>query len=742
MKNSYTDIIVPVYNAYDAVVECVNSLIENTDLVNNRLILIDDCSPDKRIRPLLKGFKSNYTGLNIEVLENEINLGFVGTVNRGMKFSQNDVLLLNSDTQVSKDWIVKIKNCAYSDESIGSVTPLSNNATLVSVPKGLQRNEPLENISLEEYNTLIENCSYKEYPELPTAHGFCMFIKREVLNIVGFFDERSFEKGYGEENDFSFRLLDYGYKNVLCDDTLVYHKESQSFSNVRNKVLEDHLKIIRNRYPQYIGLIDNWCIKFPIKHICENIDMNISLHRRKNVLLVVHEFEGTLGGTTLHILDIIKHLNSEINFHVLYPFADRYVLHSFFENEDKKTILPYIVNHYSAFQRYNSKYRLMIEDIIRAFSIDTLHVHHMINHYFDIVDIAKSMGVYSVITLHDYYCVCHNQNLLFCNEKYCGAMTNPDCKKCLSYTHRASNDITKKWRTDWNVFLQKFDRVIVPSHDTKVNITKYYNNINIEVVEHGLQLSGSNYTPSLNATFNIAFIGVMCKHKGGDIINRVINKCADPNIHFNVFGKSELPELEISRKNYTFHGAYDRDDLANLLHKNNINLICFLQLWPETYSYTLNEAINAKIPVLTTNIGAGKDRVYEYGLGWIVNSFNPEEILQKIYFIKKNDQEYKSVLKKIHEYKHKTVKFMANEYADIYKNGQLRKPNYKVLSEIIKASIDQSFDPVVGNNQAAEELFKITHSIKWRILGKIKVPKPIKSTLRFFYKVFIKLRRE
>lgn len=183
-------IIMPIYNAYDATKAAIESVIQHTDLKTNKLLLINDKSTDERIGELL----SSYQDPNIIVRHNQENLGFVKTVNIGMKFDKNDVLLLNSDTEVTANWLEKIKNCAYQDDNIATVTPLSNNATLASVPKAFVPSVLPEGYSLDKMAELVENCSYKEYPEIPTGHGFCLFIKRDVLNKVGYFDEESFGK--------------------------------------------------------------------------------------------------------------------------------------------------------------------------------------------------------------------------------------------------------------------------------------------------------------------------------------------------------------------------------------------------------------------------------------------------------------------------------------------------------------------------------------------------------------------
>lgn len=96
------DIIVPIYNAYEYTEECIKSLLKNTDLKANSIVLINDKSPDEKILPMLNKYKNENKELNIVVLDNEENMGFVKTVNKGMQYSKNDVILLNSDTEVTK----------------------------------------------------------------------------------------------------------------------------------------------------------------------------------------------------------------------------------------------------------------------------------------------------------------------------------------------------------------------------------------------------------------------------------------------------------------------------------------------------------------------------------------------------------------------------------------------------------------------------------------------------------------
>ena len=143
------DIIIPVYNAYEDLRTCIESVLECTDLCHHRLLLVNDASSDERILPYLNELSLNHE--NILHIENETNLGFSGSINHGIQVSgTRDVLLLNSDTMVTKNWVEKLVACAYSDPSIATVTPLSNNATLCSVPEFLKENRLPEGYSLEQ----------------------------------------------------------------------------------------------------------------------------------------------------------------------------------------------------------------------------------------------------------------------------------------------------------------------------------------------------------------------------------------------------------------------------------------------------------------------------------------------------------------------------------------------------------------------------------------------------------------
>jgi GT2 family glycosyltransferase len=268
------DIIVPVYNGLEDLKKCVESVKKNTDLSKHRLILVDDKSPDSNVLPYLKSVESEV----IHVIESPVNEGFSASVNKGMQYSDRDVILLNSDTIVTKGWVEKIIACAYSKRAAATVTPLSNAATLCSVPEFLQDNTLPCGYDAEKMGALVEHCSIRRYPRVTVAVGFCMFIKREVIEKIGYFDAETFGKGYGEENDFCHRAEQQGYMHLMCDDTFIYHKGTASFdSEEKRKLLEEHERILQERYPAYIKRNGQYCSKNPNRDLQENVKLYLKM---------------------------------------------------------------------------------------------------------------------------------------------------------------------------------------------------------------------------------------------------------------------------------------------------------------------------------------------------------------------------------------------------------------------------------------------------------------------------------
>lgn len=612
-----TDIIIPIYNAYEFTKACIQSVLKYTDLAKHQLILINDKSSDERILPSLKKFVAENPDKKIVVLENKENLGFVETVNRGMRYSEKDVLLLNSDTEVTENWLEKIIRCAYQNDYIATVTPLTNNGTIASVPNFGMDNELPENMTLEEYAEMIEKCSLLRFPEITTANGFCMLIKRNVINEVGFFDAENFGKGYGEENDFCYRALNRGFIHVLCDDTFVYHKGTQSF-----ETSENHMEKLREMHPIGTFKTDHFIHVNPLKDIQDNVRINTELYGKKRILFLVNEWEENMemtGGASLHMKDIIQKVRKKDTCFVVCPDKNDLSRLSVYLYTQKIGRLIYNIKTelgmYGQLNFHEQTYADVLEKLFASFHFDIVHSHHFLFQTFDVAEIAKKYSAYSIVTLHDLYLLCPSINMVN-KGKFCEKINSEECKECFAEKHKINENVLDKWRKECHQTLQKFDKIIAPSENTKQLFLQAYPDLQIDVVEHGTDIVGADahICPDDEAqktkdTFDIAFVGAMEKHKGSEILKEFIQKNTSEKIKIHLFGKTFDAELTKNTQNYTYHGSYRRGELPQLLREHQIDLVCLFPIWPETYSYTLTESYMAKIPVISYDIGAIAERL-------------------------------------------------------------------------------------------------------------------------------------
>lgn len=490
-KRAGVDIVIPVYNALEDLKLCVESIKKHTDLTLDRAIFIDDLSPDPNVYPYLKSIE----GPGMLVLQNEKNRGFSGTVNHGMTVSDRDVILLNTDTIVTSRWIDKLVECAYSDPSIGTVTPFSNNATLCSVPNFCQENTIPYGLSIDEYAAEIERCSMKKYPRITVAVGFCMYIKREVINWTGLFDAATFQRGYGEENDFCWRAEQLGYYHVLCDDTYIYHSGSASFvSEEKMQLMKDHEQILLKWYPGQMHANDVYVRDNPDQYLRTNVDLYAKLRNgKKNILEVLHldfrtDASNNIGGTQFHVKDLVSGLRKDHNLFVL-ARAGEFLRLTIYLEEEALTLKFYIGKN-PDFAIFNNKAIAKVyKNILQAFCIDAVHIHHVMGLSFDLFPITKEAGIPLVMTLHDNYFVCPSITLLESGVRYC-AGSGEQCASCMNKQLGYAEQVNylPRWQEQCRAAMALCDQLIAPSQAAKEVYANIYPEMadRIQVVPHGL----------------------------------------------------------------------------------------------------------------------------------------------------------------------------------------------------------------------------------------------------------------
>ncbi len=244
-----TAIIIPIFNSPQLVKRCIESVLRWTR-GTARLILIDDASPDADVAPMLDAYRGH---VGILIHRNAQNLGYTRSTNLGIELAATaDVVMLNSDTEVGPRWLDTLRQVAYADAAIGTVTAVSDNAGAFSVPE-IEQSCPIPSrwtLPMAQ-RALLQNAGGC-LPELPTGNGFCMLVKRSMLDRVGILDADAFPSGYGEENDLCQRAEQAGLRHVIAGNVLVHHARSASFGEARRAALgAQGMQVLRARYPDY-----------------------------------------------------------------------------------------------------------------------------------------------------------------------------------------------------------------------------------------------------------------------------------------------------------------------------------------------------------------------------------------------------------------------------------------------------------------------------------------------------------
>ena len=218
-------VIIPSYRAKAELSLCLDSLRETIDVTSNEIIVIDNASDDE-VTEYLK--RQN----DIRLYCSDTNLGFPAACNLGIIMAKpdHDILLLHNDTMVSVNAVFWLRMGLYESEEIGAAGSVSN-----SISNHQQVKQEFEKGSdymlfAEENNIPMEH----PYEDKLRLVGFSMILKRSVLNRIGLLDER-FSPAYFEDDDLSYRIIQAGYKLLLCKNSFVYHFSKGSFrKNLRS----------------------------------------------------------------------------------------------------------------------------------------------------------------------------------------------------------------------------------------------------------------------------------------------------------------------------------------------------------------------------------------------------------------------------------------------------------------------------------------------------------------------------
>ncbi|MDP2827016.1 MAG: glycosyltransferase [Sulfuricellaceae bacterium] len=725
------DILIPVYNAYEDLRRCVNSVRRHAG-EQCRLVLINDASPDPRIAQYFEELSAENDSL-ITLLQNPENLGFVGTVNRAMSLSSNDVVLLNSDTIVTAGWLEKLRRCAQSDSSIGTITPFSNNAEICSFPDMCVNNPLPPGLDAEAINRAIERAAAPLYPDIPTGVGFCMFIRRALLNRIGLFDAETFGLGYGEENDFCMRAMQTGYRNVLCDDTYILHVGNSSFDSKKQVLAQENMQHLVRKHPDYLKIVTSFIAADPIRPIREVARSFLAVENPDRKSGVLHVLHGRKGGTENHIRHLMAAGNERFRQYLLATFDDVWIL----EDAAGEQLASYHFKH-----EQDELWASLLEGICAAFDIQFCHVHHLAGCRIGLLEAFGASNIPYGFTVHDFYLACPSINLLNGEGEFCDAQTDPgNCQRCLEKQKDYAGVEITEWRRAHQHFLDKAAFVIAPSAWAGTTFARYFSSTKIQVIPHGSGHQGeiqddapcSALLLPNDGVAHIAVLGAIGPVKGARRLEKLVARTRERKLALRwvVVGylDRQFNPHQDKDKVLTIHGHYHPEDVGLLLDHYRSRLTVFPSAGPETYCFTLTESWEAGKPALVPPIGALGERVSASGAGWLMDDWQNEDgILDQILSIlhPENSADFERVAKAAVAVPVFTIDDMARKteaaYPAVLGKQSLAPLSNRRLLDAMKTALGKNGEAATQRNSRQERWFLVfAHAalrIRYTFLGR------------------------
>lgn len=624
-KRPLVDVIIPVYGGLEETKSAVETAAASIDKAWARLVIINDCSPEPEITAWLQ---KNQQPLGYELLENKENLGFVRTVNRGMKLRpEADVLLLNSDVEVANDWLERLQDCAYSREKVASVTATANNATICSFPVFCEDNELPQGLDVQSLDQVFkQSVPINMAVEIPSGIGCCMYMRRDCMNAIGLFDEETFGRGYGEENDWCQRAIKDGWTNLHALNVFIYHKGSVSFANESNPRKEENLRKLVERYPAYNADVQAFILQDParswrVRLLCE-------LLARSERPLSVAIAHGLGGGVYTHIYELAREI-SEIDFLLIEPVEGERV---------RLSLLPLKKDASPSIEFFVPKDYDQLVALLQAMGVGHVHFHHTMRVPTKLWGLPKDLRVPYDYTLHDFWVVNGNPTLTGPNGIYAGDGHDRD-ELCAKHYPLPDGVTSGRWRELQLPLMDEARHLITPSKDTKDRISREREFSHLASWVVSPHLDHSDLTEDvlpLNPTegkLKVAILGALSKEKGADILEAVANKLSNAGIEFHLLGYAYRPLA----KSVITHGPYPENEALQRLLDLEPDIVWFTAQWPETYSYTLSIAIKAKLPIVAPNLGAFPERLAGRKNTALLERWNDAESVSKFWEHLKQD---------------------------------------------------------------------------------------------------------
>ncbi|MBN8929007.1 MAG: hypothetical protein BGO51_01370 [Rhodospirillales bacterium 69-11] len=607
------DVVVPVHGKPRLVEACLDSVL-STLPDGSRVVVVDDGSEDPAIDALLVRFAADP---RVQVIRLAHNRGFPAAANAGIAACPGrDVVLLNSDTLVPPHWLERLAAAVHAAPMIGSATPLSNDASILSYPATTGRNPVPDLAATRRLSALAARANPDGAVDIPVGVGFCFYIRRACLDAVGGFRDDVFAQGYGEENDFCLRARHLGWRHVAVTNVFVAHHSGASFGGPGRHLQRRNQDLLERLHPGYGALIQRFGAADPLAPARRRLDVarwRAAAGKAEGVLLVTHA-EG--GGVERRITAACAaHRAAGRRPIVLRPTRLADDTPAVLVSDGQEDDFP------------NLRYRLPAEaaELARLLrGVQSVEVHHLLDHPPAIYDLLARIGVPWDVHVHDYAWFCPQLALVDGTRRYCGEPALAGCEACVADHGALMREpiAVPALRARSEAFLRAARAVIVPSQDVAARMRRHFRGVRMRVVPHGedAAIARPAAPAPRDGRCRVCVVGAVGVHKGYDVLLACARDAAARRLplDFVLVGTSIDDQRLMATGRVFVTGGFTPGEAVPLIRAQRASIGFVPSIWPETWCLALTELWEAGLQAAAFDLGTPAERIRRTGFGTLL----------------------------------------------------------------------------------------------------------------------------
>jgi GT2 family glycosyltransferase len=607
-------VVVPVYRGLAVTRNCLTALLAAMP-AGTRLILVDDAAPEPALADFLGDFAREHGAM---LLRHARNRGFPAAANAGLLAAAGrDVLLLNSDALVPPGAIEALQNALYARPEIGSATPFSNEAAILSYPHSVGGNPAPDRAATAALNRLAFAANGDRTVEIPTGIGFCLLLRHDCIAATGRLRPELFAQGYGEENDWCQRARLAGFRHVAATGVYVAHHGGVSFGAAGAALNRRNGRLLERLYPGYVQMIRDFIRTDPLAAAREKFDLaRFAAGRREQAVLLITHHQG--GGVQRRVAVEMEEIRAAGRRPVLifpaapkieagYPWPAQLT-------DDAPGDYPNL--HFSM-----PRDTAMLLQLLRAEHIDHAVLHHGLGHHAALRGIAGLLPCPLDIVVHDYASFCPRVHLIGPKKRYCGEPGLAECGICVAQAGDETDEflgpagLVKRSAREF----AGARRISAPSADTARRIARHFPGVVAEVTPWEDDRAQVKLVPP-GRRRRIAVVGGIGTAKGIEILLACALDAAqrDLPLEFLIAGSSSDDEKLLETQRVFITGAYQPEEAERVIAGLQADLAFIPSIWPETWCFTLGEAWRAGLYTLAFDLGAQAERIGATGRGAVL----------------------------------------------------------------------------------------------------------------------------